>query len=107
RVPKPCLRRLLVERFVDVGSEERLDRWCERLELTGPRLERTRQRQLERVYESERFLAHRHDQLRLDDVELAPEPGAAFVVLAIGELEAVRAVHGKRVHPEARQRLLD
>src|SRR5205823_10674105 len=68
RVPEARFLRLLVERLVDVGRIERLDRRSERLPLALRRLERAREREAEGVQERERLLAHDDDELRLDDV---------------------------------------
>ena len=48
RVPEARLRRLLVERLVDVGREERLDRRRELLQLAFGRLDLARERELRR-----------------------------------------------------------
>ena len=58
-----------------------------------------------RVEELARRLAHHDDELRLDDVQLAREEGARLVLVAVGELEAVRPVDGERVDAQPLQRL--
>src|SRR5712692_6981355 len=77
-VPKRCLGRLLVERGVDVGDDERLDRRGEALELAHAPVERSRERELEPVHERERVVAHHDEQLRLDDVQLADQEPACL-----------------------------
>src|SRR5581483_10587488 len=54
RIPVGGLRRLIVERRVDVGHDERLDRRCEPLQLAECRLDRATERELEAVDELER-----------------------------------------------------
>ena len=73
-VPERGLQRLLVERRVDVGADERVDRRREGLELARLRLHLLAEREVEPVEEAERVLAHADDELRLDDVQLAGEP---------------------------------
>ena len=60
---------------------------------------------LERVRELDRRLAHQHEELRLDDVQLLRQPRPGLLRILAGELEAVRPVHGHRVDPQALQRL--
>jgi len=50
-------------------------------------------------------LSHRHDELRLHDVELAYEEGARLVLVTVCELQAVRAVDRHRIDVEPLQRL--
>src|SRR5204863_9742858 len=101
------LRGLLVERLVDVGDDQRLDRRREPLQLAGLRLDGIAQWEIEAVQELPRRLAHHHDELRLDDVQLPRQPGPGlFGILAV-ELEAVRAVDRHRVDAQALQRLQD
>src|SRR5437764_3310946 len=69
-VPERRLRRLLVERLVDVGRDEPLDRRREHLELAFGWLELARKREARSVEECERGLAHRDDELGLHDVQL-------------------------------------
>src|SRR5262249_28297043 len=63
------------------------------------------ERELERVQELDGRLAHRNDQLRLHDVQLAREERARLVLAAVCELEAVRAVDRHRVDVQGLQRL--
>src|SRR5262249_26275275 len=65
RVPESCLRRLVVERRIDVRDDERLDRRREPLDLPGRPLEPVSERELDAVQELERVLAHHDDELRL------------------------------------------
>src|SRR5690348_3741460 len=67
-VPERRLCGLLVERFVDVGRDEPLNRRRELLQLTVDRLELARKGEVDGVEELTCRLAHRHDELRLDDV---------------------------------------
>src|SRR5215217_518415 len=85
RVPKFRLGGLLVQRLVDVGHVERLNRRREPLQLTERRFERVGQRELELVQERKRRLAHHHHELRLDDVQLAREPRLRLLGVAPGE----------------------
>src|ERR687889_1279138 len=66
-VPKLGLGRRLVERRVDVGYDQRLDRSREALELPRLELDRVREREVDRVQELDRSLAHDDDELRLHD----------------------------------------
>src|SRR5207247_5836550 len=66
-VPKLSLRGGFVERRVDVGDNQYLDRCCEPLELARLVLHRIGKRELDRVEELDDALSHRHDQLRLHD----------------------------------------
>src|SRR6266702_3160625 len=68
-VPKLGLGRSLVERRVDVRDHERLYGRGEALELARLELHGIREREVERIDEADRALAHRHDQLRLDDMQ--------------------------------------
>ena len=52
-------------------------------------------------------LAHRDEELRADDVELAEEERPRLVLVAVRELEAVRPVYGHRVDAQALERLQD
>jgi hypothetical protein len=52
-------------------------------------------------------LPHDHDELGLDDVELAREPCARLLLVAPGELDAVRPVDRGRIDVEPLQRLED
>src|SRR5206468_1584779 len=106
-VPELRLRRLLVERRVDVRHVQRLNRRSPVLERAQVGLELGRERELERVQERERVLAHDDDELRLDDVQLANEEGAGLLVGLVRELEAVRPVHGQRVDVQPLERLED
>src|SRR5205823_10896565 len=92
RVPKACLGRLLVERSVDVGNDQRLDRRGEALEPADLRLQGIGEWELDLVQESQRVVAHDDDELRLHDVELAREERPGFLVGFSGELDAVRPV---------------
>src|SRR5947208_17160637 len=69
-VPERRLRRLLVERLVDVRRDEPLDRGRELLELALDQRELAREREADRVEEGDRGLAHRDHELRLNDVQL-------------------------------------
>src|SRR5438094_7844332 len=84
-VPKRGLGRGFVEGGVDVRDDERLHRRGEALELARLVLHGIRKRKLERVEEADRALAHRDDQLRLDDVELSREVRPRLVLVAIRE----------------------
>src|SRR5262245_3708708 len=88
-VPERGLRRLLVARLVDVRRDEPLDRRCVLLELAFEGLELTRERETDGVEKSDHGVAHRDDELRLHDVQLAHEEGARLLLVAAGELEAV------------------
>ena len=68
-------------------------------------IERRREREVERVHERDRLVAHSDDELRLDDVELPGQPAAGRGGILGAELEAVGAVDGERVDREALQRL--
>src|SRR5262249_37673304 len=57
-VPEGALRRLLVERLVDVGHEERLGGRGPALHLARPRLEGRRHREVQAIQRLERRLAH-------------------------------------------------
>ena len=57
-------------------------------------------RELERVQELERVLAHDDDELRLDDPKLAPSHFRRRLDVAAGELDAVRPEHLERVDVE-------
>ena len=50
-------------------------------------------------------MPHDHDELGLDDVNLAGEPLAGLLLVRVGELEAVRPVDRHRVDLEPLQRL--
>ena len=97
--------RLLVERRVDVRRYERIDRRRELLQLALGRLDLSRERELHRVEERDRRLAHDDDQLRLHDVQLAEEKGPRLLLVAVGELQAVRPVDRHRVDAQPLQRL--
>ena len=58
------------------------------------------------VHEYDRLLAHQHEQLRLDDVQLARQPGRRLLEALAAELETVRAVDRHRVDVQPLQRLL-
>src|SRR5439155_2684546 len=96
-VPKFVLGLLLVERGVDVGDYERLDRGGEPLQLAEAPGQPSRERELEAVHERERVLAHHDDELRLDDVQLAHEERARVLLALARELDAVRPVDRKRI----------
>src|SRR5690348_2543325 len=96
-VPERRLRRLLVERLVDVGRDEPLDRWRVLLELALPGLELAGEWEARRVEEADRGLAHRDNELRLHDVQLPQEEGLRLILVAARELEAVRPVDRHRV----------
>jgi hypothetical protein len=96
---------LLVEGRVDVGNDQRVDRGREPLHVSRVRLEGVRQRKGELGEKAKRVLAHDHDQLRLDDMQLAREKRARLLDLLAGELEAVRAVDRHRVDLQALERL--
>src|SRR2546430_1387001 len=49
--------------------------------------------------------AQREDPLRLDDMQLAEEKGPRLVLVAVGELDAVRPVDRHRIDVQALQRL--
>src|SRR5204863_8577528 len=104
-VPERRLRRLLVERLVDVGRDEPLDRRRELLELALDQRELACEREAGRVEEGDRGLAHRDDELGLNDVQLAQEEGPRLLLVAAGELEAVRPVDRHRIDVQALQRL--
>src|SRR6476659_8117391 len=104
-VPERRLRRLLVERLVDVGRDEPLDRGCVLLQLDFRGLQLAREREARRVEERARLLAHRHNELRLDDVQLPQEKRARLLLVTAGKLEAVRPVNRHRVNVQALQRL--
>src|SRR5205807_5935710 len=89
-IPKLGLGGSLVEGRVDVRDDERLHGRREALELARLVLHRIREREVERVEESDRALAHRHDQLRLNDVQFAGQERPRLVLVAVRELEAVR-----------------
>ena len=72
-----------------------------------PRLDVIAQREVELVEEAQRVVAHRDDQLRLHDVQLAREHRARLLRLLSGELEAVRPVDGERVDVQPLERLDD
>ena len=72
----------------------------------GCRVELVGEREAERVDELDRRLAHQHEQLRLDDVQLAGQPRRRLLEALAAELEAVRAVDDHRVDVQALQRLL-
>src|SRR5439155_5868535 len=74
-VPKLSLRGGFVERRVDVGDNQYLDRCSEPLELARLVLHGIGQREVDRVEEVDDALSHRNDQLRLHDVQLATEEG--------------------------------
>ena len=86
---------------------ERLDRGRKALQRAELGLHRHGERELERVEELQRRLAHHDHELRLDDVELAHEPRLRLVLVAARELEAVRPVDRHRVDPQPLQRLED
>jgi hypothetical protein len=107
-VPKARLGRLLVEGVVDVRHVQRLDRRGEVLQVAEDSPHLARQRELHRVQEGDRLLAHDYDELRLHDVQLAPEPATRLLlVVGVPELEAVRPVDRQRVDVEPLQRLED
>ncbi len=68
-------------------------------------LDCSRERELHRVQERDCGLAHDDDQLRLHDVQLAEEKGPRLLLVAVGELQAVRAVDRHRVDAQPLQRL--
>jgi len=96
---------LLVQRLVDVGHVERLNRRREPLQLAECRFERVGQRKLELVQERERRLAHYDHELRLDDVQLAGEPRPRLLRVAPGELEGVCPVDRHRIDVQPLQGL--
>ncbi len=64
RAPERLLRVLVVERRVDVGRVQRVDRRRQGLNRTGPRLDAGRKRQVEFVQRGERPLSHHDDDPR-------------------------------------------
>src|SRR5215210_4062187 len=104
-VPKLGLGRSLVERRVDIGHDQRLHGRREPLQLARLVLQRIREGKLDRVQELDRALSHRHDELRLDDVELARQERARLLFVSFRELDAVRAVYRHRIDVETLQRL--
>src|SRR5439155_504736 len=104
-VPERRLRRLLVERLVDVRRDEPLDRGRELLELALDQRELAREREADRVEEGDRGHAHRDHELRLNDVQLAEEERPRLLLVTAGELEAVRPVDRHRIDVQALQRL--
>ena len=88
------------------GTDERLDRRREPLQLAELGLDRLPERELEVVQERERVLAHDDDELRLDDVQLPGQPPACLLVVgAFRELDAVRPVDRHRVDVQPLERL--
>src|SRR5437588_718025 len=104
-VPEARLRGLLVERLVDVRHGESLDRRRPPLEPAPFWIDGVGEREGERVEERHGALAHRDDELRPHDVELTEEERARLLLVAVGELEAVRPVDRHRVDAEALERL--
>src|SRR6478672_6792098 len=80
-VPKLSLRGSFVERRVDVGNNQDLDRCGEALELARLVLHGIRQRELDRVEELHDSLSHRDDELWLHDVQLTREERARLVLV--------------------------
>src|SRR5690348_9630580 len=103
-VPERRLRRLLVERLVDVGRDEALDGRRVLLELALDRLQLARERELRRIEEAEGG-AHCDHELGLHDVQLAQEVWPRLLLIAARELETVRPVNRHRVDVEPLQRL--
>src|SRR6266566_5435563 len=104
-VPKLSLRGGFVEGLVDVGDYQYLDRCSETLQLARFVLHRIGKREVDRVEELDDALSHRHDQLRLHDVQFAGEEGTRLILLTVRELEAIRPVDGHRIDMEALERL--
>ncbi len=63
------------------------------------------QRERDGVQEGECLLAHHDDELRLHDVQFAHEKRPRLFLVAVGELQAVRAVHRQRIDAQPLQRL--
>src|SRR6476659_5501085 len=106
-VPKLSLRGSFVERRVDVGNNQDLNRCGEALELARLVLHGIRQRELDRVEELHDSLSHRDDELWLHDVQLTREERARLVLVAVGELDSVLPVDRHRIDMEPLERLED
>jgi len=103
----------VVERGLERGRHEGLDRRGQALHDADLGRERLSQRQVEAVHDRERVLAHHDHDLGLHDVQLAQEPHRidaigelAFVAPVVAaQLDDVRPVHEQRVDAEALYRL--
>ena len=101
RVPEGALRGLVVERVLDGGHDEHVDRRRQVLHAEAL-LERACERELERVQERHGLAAHRDDDLGLHDRDLSLEPARRELGIGrVARLQAVRAVEDARVDAEA------
>src|SRR6478736_165999 len=101
RRPELALGGGVVQRAVDVGYGQQVDRGGERPHLAEAELDRRRKRELERSQERDGVLTHRHDDAGLGDVQLVGEPcprlGEVVRPRVDVDLQAYAAVQLQRV----------